>query len=338
MLEQVDLSLALSKAAFKQVMHMQIERLYDLSKLVYSTDVPVIIVFEGWDAAGKGTSIRRLTERLDPRGYKVLSTQAARTHEMQKPWLWRFWMQIPRRGQMAIFDRSWYGRVIVERVEGLIPIPDWIRAYEEINDFERTLADDGTVFVKFWLHISKEEQLRRFILLTQDKETAWQVAVEDWEHHQKYEEYQVAVEDMLANTSTPYAPWEIVPSTDQNYKNYTVFKTIISRLENALGVEPSEWLDLETLEAEAAKHKTVKKKRKAKKAARKAEKRRIKKEEAAAAAIIDDIAVADADEDTVLLEEVADLAALDGADTVTVEELETAALEQTQTEEVTSHA
>ena len=179
MLEETDLSLSLSKRAFKLAMHYQVQRMYELEHLAYTTQVPVIILFEGWDAAGKGTVISRLTERLDPRGFKVLPTQAPRTHEKQKPWLWRFWMQLPRRGQMAIFDRSWYGRVLVERVKGLTPIPDWIRAYEEINGFERTLADDDIVMVKFWLHISREEQLRRFIALTQDPDTAWQVTAED---------------------------------------------------------------------------------------------------------------------------------------------------------------
>ena len=179
MLEEIDQSICLSKGTFKLVMHDLVQRMYELEHLAYETKIPVIILFEGWDAAGKGTAISMLTERLDPRGFKVLSTQAPRTHEKQKPWLWRFWMQIPRRGQMAIFDRSWYGRVLVERVEGLTPIPDWIRAYEEINGFERTLADDGIVMVKFWLHISREEQLRRFIALTLDPDTAWQVTAED---------------------------------------------------------------------------------------------------------------------------------------------------------------
>jgi polyphosphate kinase 2 (PPK2 family) len=266
MLETIDLSPSLSKHAYKHIMHYQVERLYELEHMAYTTKVPVIILFEGWDAAGKGTAISRLTERLDPRGYKVLPTQAPRTHEMQKPWLWRFWMQIPRRGQMAIFDRSWYGRVLVERVKGLTPIPDWIRAYEEINGFERTLADDGIVMVKFWLHISQEEQLRRFVALTQDPDTAWQVTAEDWDNHHEYAEYEAAVEDMLTNTSTEYAPWTVVPANDMYYKTYLVFKTIIDQLEIALGVERTEWKDLAILEDEAAKKRRAKKKKKANKA------------------------------------------------------------------------
>ena len=166
MLDTIDLSFAISKQAFKPMRREMLQRIFELSEMVYERKRPVIIVFEGWDAAGKGTTIRTLTQQLDARGYKVLPTQAARTHEKQKPWLWRFWMNIPRYGQIAIFDRSWYGRVLVERVEGLTPMPEWIAAYEEINQFERTLADDGTIFIKFWLHISKEEQLRRFMELS----------------------------------------------------------------------------------------------------------------------------------------------------------------------------
>ncbi|MEZ4860069.1 MAG: hypothetical protein R3C14_02120 [Caldilineaceae bacterium] len=265
MLEQADLTLSLSKKAYQQIVPLQMERLLELERLIYAQKAPVIIVFEGWDAAGKGTTIRKLAERLDPRGFKVLPTNAPRTHERQKPWLWRFWMQIPRHGQIAIFDRSWYGRVLIERVEGLTPMPEWIRAYEEINAFERTLAADQTIFIKFWLHISKAEQLRRFLLLSQQAETAWQVAAEDWEHHRKYEEYQAAVSDMLTNTSTTVAPWTVVPATDANYRTYQVFRTLIERLEQALAVEPMRWPPLAELETEAAGGKQKRKKEKTQK-------------------------------------------------------------------------
>ena len=251
MLDQLDLTLTLSKKAYKPIHALQMARLLELERLIYERKRPVIIVFEGWDAAGKGTTIRALTEPLDPRGFKVLPTNAPRTHERQKPWLWRFWMQLPRHGQIAIFDRSWYGRVLIERVEGLTPIPDWIRAYEEINGFERTLADDQTIFVKYWLHISKAEQLRRFLYLSQQPELAWQVAAEDWEHHRKYDEYLAAVQDMLANTNTAVAPWAIIPATDAHYRTYEVFRTLIERLENALAVEPMTWPDLDELEKQA---------------------------------------------------------------------------------------
>jgi polyphosphate kinase 2 (PPK2 family) len=289
LLAKADFAQTLSKKAYKQIKKTQMERLYELESECFDRGIPAIIVFEGWDAAGKGTAIRLLTERLDPRGFKVLATQAPRTHEKQKPWLWRFWMDIPRRGQMAIFDRSWYGRVLVERVEGLTPIPDWIRAYEEINAFERTLADDGTVIVKFWLHIAKDEQLRRFVTLTQDPSTAWEVTAEDWGHHRKYDEYYAAVEDMLNNTHTEYGPWDVIPSTHKHYKTYAIFSTLIARLEEALGMEITEWPSPKVLEKRAAKEKTAKKKTKdSKKAAKKkaeqpaAKKARKAKEESAA--------------------------------------------------------
>ncbi len=262
MLDSIDLSLGISKKAFKPVQKAMMERLFELSELVYEQKRPVIVVLEGWDAAGKGTTIRKLTEQLDARGYKVLSTQAARTHEKQKPWLWRFWMNIPRYGQIAIFDRSWYGRVLVERVEGLTPMPEWIAAYEEINQFERTLADDGTVFVKFWLHISKEEQLRRYISLSEAPETAWQVTAEDWEHHRKYDEYSAALRDMLASTNTAVAPWTIVPSTDREYRLYVVFRTLIRQLEACLDLPLSIWPSSEELGATSDSEKPQKKRTK----------------------------------------------------------------------------
>ena len=144
MLDTVDLTQSLRKSAYKPVRKAQLARIFELSELIYEQKRPVIIVFEGWDASGKGTTIRQLTQRLDARGFKVLATQAPRTHEQRKPWLWRFWMNIPRHGQIAIFDRSWYGRVLVERVNGLTPMAQWIAAYEEIKATARGLADwDG---------------------------------------------------------------------------------------------------------------------------------------------------------------------------------------------------
>ena len=265
LLEKTDLSLALSDRAFKYIYHQQRQRLYDLAIAAFEERLPTIVVFEGWDAAGKGTIIRYLTRRLDPRGFKVVSTQAPQSHELMMPWLWRFWMQLPRRGQMAIFDRSWYGRVMIERVEQLTPIPDWIRAYEEINQFERTLADDNTLIVKFWLHISEVEQLRRFSLLAQDPARAWEVTAEDWERHRKYDAYLAAVRDMLNNTSTDYAPWTVIPATDPNYRLYAVLRTIINGIEAALGERPTSWASVDKLEEEAREATEGKAARKARK-------------------------------------------------------------------------
>ncbi len=277
MLDTVDLSLALSKKATAQVIRQQQERLFELAEMTFERKIPVIVVFEGWDAAGKGTNIAKITERLDPRGFKVLPTRAPLPHELHKPWLWRFWMNIPRHGQIAIFDRSWYGRVLVERVAGLTAIPDWIRAYEEINAFERTLAADGTVFVKFFLHISKAEQLRRFITLTQTPEMAWQVTADDWEQHRRYDEYVAAVNDMLVNTSTAVAPWEVVPATDKYYCRLRIFQTLIRRLENALQMAPSPEPNVEILELSASERGEDEKAKKAEKRMEKAAQKAAKK-------------------------------------------------------------
>lgn len=240
MLEKVDLNRVLSKEEYKAQLPVLQRHLYDLEKACWDAAVPTIIVFEGWDAAGKGTSINLLTSRLDPRGFKLYPIQAPRTFETHLPWLWRFWERVPNYGQMAIFDRSWYGRVLVERVEGLTPVRDWRKGYRDIVDFERTLADDGYVIVKFWLHISQKEQKRRFRDLEADTLKSWHVQPEDWEHHRKYGDYLLAVEEMLERTDSEWGPWTIVEATDRRWGRIKIFRTIIRRLEDALtarGVE-----------------------------------------------------------------------------------------------------
>ncbi len=234
MLEKVDLTRKLSKAEYKARMPRLQNRLYDLQKACWDALIPTMIVFEGWDAAGKGTTINLLTRRLDPRGFKLYAIQAPRTYERHMPWLWRFWLKVPNYGQIAIFDRSWYGRVIVERVEGFTPEEEWRKGYQDILDFERTLADDGYVIIKFFLHISKEEQYRRFKKLEKDPLESWHVQPEDWEHHHKYETYALAIEEALARTETEWAPWTIVEATDRYWPRVKVFETIIRRMEQAL--------------------------------------------------------------------------------------------------------
>jgi polyphosphate kinase 2 (PPK2 family) len=234
MLEKIDLTRTLSKKEYKfKIPHLQ-RRLYDLEKACWDAKIPSIIVFEGWDAAGKGTSINLLTSRLDPRGFKLYPIQAPRTFEMHLPWLWRFWLKIPNHGEMAIFDRSWYGRVMVERIEGLTPVQEWRKGYRDIVDFEHALADDGCVIAKFFLHISKKEQKRRFKRLEKDPLKSWHVQAEDWEHHRKYNDYVVAIEEMLERTDTEWGPWTIVEATDRLWARVKIFQTIIQRLEEAL--------------------------------------------------------------------------------------------------------
>jgi polyphosphate kinase 2 (PPK2 family) len=234
MLEKIDLNRSLPKEKYNTVKpHLQ-RRLYDLEKACWDAKIPTIIVFEGWDAAGKGTAINLLTSRLDPRGFKLYPIQAPRTFETHLPWLWRFWSKIPNYGEMAIFDRSWYGRLLVERVEGLTPVAEWRKGYRDIVDFEHTLADDGCVIVKFFLHISKKEQKRRFKELEKDPLKGWHVQPEDWEHHHKYADYVLAIEEMLERTDTEWGPWTIVEATDRRWARVKIFQTIIRRLEEAL--------------------------------------------------------------------------------------------------------
>lgn len=235
MLEKVDLSRKLPKKEYSRLLPGLQRRLYDLQKACWDHGVPSIVVFAGWDAAGKGSTIATLTARLDPRGYKLHAIQAPRTYELNHPWLWRFWLRTPNRGEMAIFDRSWYGRVLVERVEGFTPEEEWRKAYRDIVDFERMLADDGAVIMKFFLHISKEEQKKRFKRLEQDPLEAWHVQPEDWEHHRKYDEYLLAYEEMLERTDTEWGPWTIVESTNRWHARRKIFDTVIERLEEALG-------------------------------------------------------------------------------------------------------
>jgi polyphosphate kinase 2 (PPK2 family) len=235
MLEKVDLSKKLSKEEYKALFPQLQQRLYDVQKTCWDAKIPTVILFEGWDAAGKGTSINLLTRRLDPRGFKVYPIRGARTYEQARPWLWRFWLKLPNYGEMAIFDRTWYGRVLVERVEGLTPEKEWRRAYRDIVEFERQIADDDYVIVKFWLHISKEEQKRRFKMIEKDPLNWWRVTQEDWDHHKKYDRYLLAVEEMLERTETEYGPWTIVEATDRRWVRAKIFETIINAMEEALG-------------------------------------------------------------------------------------------------------
>jgi polyphosphate kinase 2 (PPK2 family) len=235
MLEKVNLDRKLPHADYKRALPGLQRRLYDLEKACWEHRVASVVVFEGWDAAGKGSAIRTLTERLDPRGFKLYPIRAPRTYEKQRPWLWRFWLKIPAYGEMALFDQSWYGRVLVERVERLTPKREWRKAYEDILDFERMLADDGAVIVKFWLHISKREQKKRFKALEKDPLESWRVTAEDWERHRKYDKYLTAAEEMLERTESEWAPWTIVEATDRWFARRKIFDTLIAALEKRLG-------------------------------------------------------------------------------------------------------
>jgi len=241
-LENVDLGLKLDKKTYRQLRPEYARRLFGIQKASWDAKVPVVILFEGWDAAGKGTSIQKLTQSLDPRGFKLYPIRASRTFEKKRPWLWRFWLKIPAYGEWAIFDRSWYGRVMVERVENLIPEASWRRAYRDIVDFERTIADDGTLIIKFFLHISKDEQRKRFERLSKDPLTAWHVTSEDWDHHRHYEDWLIAYEEALEYTDTEWGPWTIVEATNKRHTRIKIISTIIQALEERLGISLDDYI------------------------------------------------------------------------------------------------
>ncbi|MCG5500687.1 polyphosphate:AMP phosphotransferase [Ectothiorhodospira lacustris] len=239
-LDHLDLTRTLEKTAYKERLSRAQARLRDLTWRAKDQGVATVLVFEGWDAAGKGGAIRRLTSGIDARLYRVVAVAAPTDEERAHHYLWRFWRHVPPKGRMKVFDRSWYGRVLVERVEGFAAEDRWRRAYHEINDFEEQLTEHGIVLVKFWLHISEEEQLARF---KEREEVAYKqhkITDEDWRNRQQWEAYKGAVNEMVIRTSTEFAPWTLVPANDKRYGRVTVLETVCRRLEAALRQQESE--------------------------------------------------------------------------------------------------
>jgi AMP-polyphosphate phosphotransferase len=195
---------------------------------------PVCVLFEGWDAAGKGGAIKRLVAPLDPRHVRVVQFAAPTFDEKRHHFLWRFWRWLPGQGGMAIFDRSWYGRVLVERVEGFAERDEWFHAYQQINSFERLLVDEGMILIKIWIHISPEEQLRRFERRAEDPLKAWKLTDEDWRNRGKRLEYEQAVEDMLARTDQPDACWDVIAGESKPFARVSVLETVIARIEDGM--------------------------------------------------------------------------------------------------------
>ncbi|MFZ4485859.1 MAG: polyphosphate kinase 2 family protein [Candidatus Nanopelagicales bacterium] len=195
---------------------------------------PLCLVFEGWDASGKGGAIKRVVEPLDPRHVRVVSIAAPTYDEKRHHFLTRFWPQLPGWGGMAVLDRSWYGRVLVERVEGFATEDQWRRAYEEIKSFERMLTDEGMVLIKFWMHISHDEQLRRFTAREQEPMKRWKLTEEDWRNREKRTEYESAVTEMLERTDTSFSPWTVVEANDKRHARVKVVETVVESLERGL--------------------------------------------------------------------------------------------------------
>lgn len=234
-LSRVDLSVKLEPKAYERELAELQAKIYLLGFQMYQQKRPVVLVFEGWDAAGKGGAIKRLTEKLDPRGYIVHAIAAPAGDDKVRHYLYRFWRRLPPRGNMAIFDRSWYGRVLVERVEGFARPDEWQRAYAEINEFERQLVEFGTIVCKFWLHISPDEQLRRFEERQTINYKAWKLTDEDWRNREKWPQYEQAADEMVLRTSTPAAPWTVVEAEDKRFARIKVLRTVVRRLEDELG-------------------------------------------------------------------------------------------------------
>ncbi len=234
-LDGVPLDSHYDEKTYRKLLDRYSDELYKLAWEAHNRRINTVAVFEGWDAAGKGGAIRRVTGAMDARLYRVISVAAPTDEEKAHHYLWRFWRHLPRAGYNTLYDRSWYGRVLVERVEGFAREIEWQRAYNEINSFEEQLVEHGMVVLKFWLHISAEEQLRRFKEREQVEVKQYKITDEDWRNRARREDYERAVSDMVVKTSTELAPWTLVPGNDKRFARIEVMKTFCERLESALG-------------------------------------------------------------------------------------------------------
>ncbi|MBQ4529358.1 MAG: polyphosphate:AMP phosphotransferase [Lachnospiraceae bacterium] len=233
-LAEVKLNKEISENDYHEELDKLQKRLGELHNELYRKKIPVIIAYEGWDAAGKGGNIKRITGALDPRGYEVHPIASPEPHEKARHYLWRFWNRLPKTGHIAIFDRTWYGRVMVERLEGFCSENDWKRAYNEINEFEKELIDWGAVVIKFWVQIDKETQLERFTMRQNTPEKQWKITDEDWRNREKWDLYEDAINEMIEKTSTTYAPWHILESNDKMYARIKALKVVIQEIEKVL--------------------------------------------------------------------------------------------------------
>ena len=233
-LDALDMDQKIEKQRFRRALVKQQGRLNLLQREAVRQGLSTVLVFEGWDAAGKGGAVRRVTAALDARDYQVVPIGAPTDEERAHHYLWRFWRHLPRAGHMTIFDRSWYGRVLVERVEQFATPDEYERAYAEINHFEDQLVDHGTLLVKFWLHISKDEQLRRFRERQRIPHKSWKITADDWRNRRRRADYERAVNEMVARTSTRRAPWVLIEANNKNFARIKVIRTVADRLRRAL--------------------------------------------------------------------------------------------------------
>jgi len=233
-LDNVNLDQSLENEKYKQQLADYQAQLQDLTWEAYRQKRSVVAVFEGWDAAGKGSAIRRVTRAIDPRLYRLVQFAAPTDEERAQHYLWRFWRQLQRDGRLTLFDRSWYGRVLVERVEQFAAPQEWQRAYSEINQFEQQLMEHGSIVLKFWIHISKEEQLRRFKAREKEPHKQHKITEDDWRNREKWHDYEVAVDQMVSHTSTRHAPWTLVAGNDKRFARIQILKTFCSAMSEAL--------------------------------------------------------------------------------------------------------
>jgi AMP-polyphosphate phosphotransferase len=257
-LSELDLTLALPDKSYKDQLAKWQGRLSELVRDERFKGRSLVCAFEGADAAGKGGAIRRIAAALDARQYQVTPVAAPTDEEKEQPHLWRFWRHLPRHGHVAIFDRTWYGRVLVERVEGYCTEADWLRAYSEINDFEHEMIEAGVVVVKFWLQISQAEQLRRFKEREKIEFKRFKITQEDWRNREKWHDYQQAICDMVERTSTGEAPWTLVEANDKNYARVKILRTLCQSLEAALLQQPGAPLVASAKPGKVANHKSKK--------------------------------------------------------------------------------
>lgn len=225
---------SLEEDAYKKKLKNLQKKIDTYQNILYKKKIPMIVAFEGWDAAGKGGAIKRFTEAMDPRGYVVNSVSAPNDIEKAHHYLWRFWIKLQKAGHVTIFDRTWYGRVLVERIEHFCEKKEWKRAYQEINEFEKMLINSGAIVIKFWIHIDKEEQKKRFDARMENPEKQWKITDEDWRNREKWDSYKIAVNEMVQKTSTTNAPWIIVEGNNKNYARIKVLENIIDAIERRL--------------------------------------------------------------------------------------------------------
>lgn len=230
-LKNLDMSLQLDKKMYKKKLKVLQYEMLNAQQFLFNNKIGLVLAFEGMDAAGKGGAIKRLTERIDPRGLVVHPISAPQPHELRYHYMHRFWRKLPQHGQIAIFDRSWYGRVLVERIEKFATEDEWKRAYEEINSFEAQITDGDYIMMKFWIHIDSEEQLKRFNDRAEDPYKSWKLTDEDWRNREKFDLYEEAADEMFAKTDTENAPWHLISGNDKLHARVQVLQAVIAHIE-----------------------------------------------------------------------------------------------------------